>query len=318
MDEAGQTADAGRAAGQVGLEVGGAEPRWPPLPLAGWADTRATLHLWTQVVGKVRLALTPLVNHWWNVTLYPSARGLTTSPMPYRDGEVEIAFDLVDHQLAIARSDGRALRFPLRPMTVARFYRETLAALAALGVDVQLNPMPCELPDPIPLDRDTTHAAYDPDAAHRFWRVLLATARVLQSFRGGFVGKASPVHFFWGSFDLALTLFSGRRAPARPGADRITREAYSHEVVSFGFWPGGGPVADAAFYGYAAPEPDGFAAGLEGPPGARYEETLKEYVLDYEAVRAAPDPDEALLAFVAGVYARAVSLGRWDRAALER
>ncbi|WP_242392109.1 DUF5996 family protein [Anaeromyxobacter oryzisoli] len=314
------------ASGETGAEprrtevqAAGAEARWPPLPLAGWRDTCDTLHLWTQVVGKVRLALTPLENHWWNVPLYLTARGLTTSPMPVGDDVLEIAFDFVEHALRLDLSDGRERRVPLRPMTVAAFHRELMAALDELGCPVRIDSKPCEIPeaDKIRFEQDTVHAAYDAGAVHRFWRILLATRAVLQVFRGGFVGKASPIQFYWGSFDLALTFFSGRRAPPRPNAGPITREAYSHEVASFGWWPGTGDQ-DAAFYAYAAPEPAGFANGTVSPAAARYDPRFHEYLLDYEAVRTGGQPDDDLLAFFASTYARAATLGKWDRAALER
>jgi hypothetical protein len=274
--------------------------------------------MWTQVVGKIRLALTPLVNHWWNVPLYVTARGLTTSPMVHGGAGYEIVFDLLAERLEVLRSDGARREIRLEPKSVARFHREVMDALAALGADVRIRPVPVEVPDPVPFAEDERHAAFDADAARRCWRVLLSTAGVLERFRGRFLGKASPVHFFWGSFDLAMSLFSGRRAPPRPGADGITREAYSHEVMSFGFWPGGSGVDDAAFYGYAAPAPPGFAAAAVEPEGAAWHAGLGEFVLPYEAVRGAADPDRALLAFCTSVYEAGAELGRWDRAALER
>src|SRR5918997_3711330 len=227
--------------------------RWPSLPLGEWQDTYATLHMWTQVVGKIRLALTPLVNHWWNVPLYVSARGLNTSAMPYNDRTLEIEFDFIGHLLHIACSDGTTRTLPLEPRSVADFYREVLSLLRELGIEVKIWTTPVEVPDPVPFEQDTAHASYDPEYAQRFWRILSLSARVLEEFRARFVGKCSPVHFFWGSFDLAVTRFSGRTAPERPDADAITREAYSHEVISHGFWPGAGPLGKPAFYSYTAP-----------------------------------------------------------------
>ncbi|HTN52315.1 MAG TPA: DUF5996 family protein [Anaeromyxobacter sp.] len=288
---------------------------WPALPAAEWADTRATLHLWTQVVGKVRLALSPLMNHWWNVPLYLTARGLTTSAMFHGALGLEIRLDLLDHQLEVSTSDGTYGRLPLAPQTVAAFHARLMSLLGDLGAPVRIWTTPCELPDPIPFERDLVHEDYDREAVERFFRALLAADRVLGRFRAGFIGKASPVHFFWGSFDLAATLFSGRRAPERPGTDRITREAYSHEVFSAGFWPGDARE-DACFYAYAAPEPEGFA-GARVPAGA-YHQGLKEFVLPYEEVRTADDPEERLLAFLGAAYRAAADLGGWDRAALER
>ena len=290
---------------------------WPELPLARWKDTCATLHMWTQVVGKVRLASTPLVNHWWNVPLYPTARGLTTSLMFHGGTGFEIAFDLLDHQLEVTTSDGTFGAMPLVPQSVARFHARLMGMLRDLAIDVPIWTTPVEVPDPIPFEKDDVHASYDPEWAQRFWRVLLATSRVLGEFRARFIGKASPVHFFWGSFDLAVTLFSGRRAPEREGADRITREAYSHEVMSFGFWPGGAGVDDAAFYAYAAPEPAGFSAAAM-PPDTHYHRDLRLFVLPYAAVRADADPERRLLEFLDATYEAGTALGAWDRAALER
>ncbi len=267
---------------------------WPALPLADWADTLATLHMWTQVVGKIRLAQTPLVNQFWNVPLYVSARGLTTSAMPYEHRSFEIEFDFITHQLHVRCSDGAARQLPLVPRSVAAFYREVLGLLAELGINVKIWPVPVEIEHPIPFADDEQHASYDPAAAHRFWRALTLMTPVLEQFRAGFVGKCSPVHFFWGSFDLAVTRFSGRSAPVKPDADFITREAYSQEVISHGFWPGGNGQ-EAAFYAYCVPAPAGFAEAAVRPAAAYYSLELGEFLLPYEAVRTAPDPAEVLL-----------------------
>jgi hypothetical protein len=274
--------------------------------------------MWTQIVGKVRLALTPLVNHWWNVPLYIDARGLTTSSIPY-DGRVfEIRFDFIAHALVLQTSDGAVRSLPLEPRSVADFYRAVMEMLRATGIDVAIRTMPVEIPDPIPFDEDRVHASYDPDQAHRFWRALVTVGRVFGEFRSSYIGKCSPVQFFWGSFDLAVTRFSGRRAPARPGADAITREAYSHEVSSVGFWPGSGGVPDAAFYSYTTPEPAGFRARKIAPAEASYDAKLGEYLLMYDAVRRAQSPSAALLDFCKSTYAAGADLAHWDRAALER
>ncbi|MGB8476981.1 MAG: DUF5996 family protein [Candidatus Acidiferrum sp.] len=291
---------------------------WPELPLEAWKDTYATLHMWTQIVGKVRLALTPNTNHWWGVPLYVNAFGLTTSAIPYAGGNFEIQFDFIHHQLVIRTSNDAILALALAPRSVADFYREFMAALASLGIAVKIWKMPVEIPDPIAFDEDTKHAAYDPEYANRFWRVLVCCDAVFNEFRAGFIGKASPVHFFWGSFDLAVTRFSGRRAPAREGADSITREAYSHEVISAGFWPGGGEVKGAAFYTYAAPEPPGFARQPVQPAEAFYHPQLKEFILMYDDVRRSASPRETLLAFLQSTYEAAADLGKWNRKELER
>lgn len=291
---------------------------WPPLPLAEWAGTRDTLHMWTQIVGKVKLALCPPTNHWWHAALHVTPRGLTTGMVPYGERALELAFDLVDHALVATTSEGRVKVLPLLPRSVASFYEELMLALRMLDVEVRIWRMPVEVPDPIPFDEDNLHAAYDPAWANRFFRVLVQADAALRRFASGFQGKASPVHFFWGSFDLAYTRFSGRRAPERPGADRVTREAYSHEVMSFGFWPGGGAVEDAAFYAYAAPEPPGFAEAALEPPDARWEDRLREFVLPYAAVREADAPRTALLAFFRSAYDAGATRGGWDRAALDR
>jgi len=296
--------------------------RWPELPYAAWKDTRDTLHLWTQIVGKIRLMQTPWLNHSWHVVLYVTARGLTTSPIPYRERAFQIDFDFIDHVLRVRTSDGHFRKLLLAPMPVAQFYAELFAAMAELGLDVRITMMPCEIADCIPFDQDRTHAAYDRDYATRFWRVLLSSHKVLTRFRTGFVGKSSPVHFFWGSFDLAVTRFSGRRAPRHPGGvphlpDAVAREAYSHEVSSAGFWPGGGPVESAAFYSYAYPAPEGFASATVRPEQAFFSEELGEFILPYDAVRTASDPEGALMEFLQSTYEAAADLGHWDRAALE-
>ncbi len=294
----------------------------PALPFANWKDTLATLHMWTQIVGKVRLKLCPLVNHFWNVPFYLTARGMTTSAMPAQHGAVrgtvEVLFDFIDHRLFVETSDGRVASFALRAESVAEFYKRFMGALAELDVSVKIWTMPCEIPDPIRFERDNVHAAYDADSVHKFWRMLVWVDQVLKEFRAGFIGKASPVHFFWGSFDLAVTRFSGRRAPERPGADFITREAYSHEASSAGFWPGGGDIVGPAFYSYAAPEPSGFAEWKIRPAAAFYHPQLKEFLLMYDDVRTASDPKATLVDFLQSSYDAAAELGKWDRAALER
>jgi hypothetical protein len=295
---------------------------WPALPYQAWKDTYATLHLWTQIVGKIRLAQTPWLNHSWHVTLYVTPRGLTTSPVPYGGGAFQIDFDFIDHALLISSSDGRDRRLPLTAMPVADFHERLMAALVELGIRVKIHGSPNEIPDPIPFRADREHAAYDPDSAQRFWRVLVQADRVLKQFRTGFLGKVSPVHFFWGSFDLAVTRFSGRPAPLHPGGvlhlpDAITREAYSHEVSSAGFWPGGGAIDYPAFYSYAYPSPEGFAAVPVRPDAAFFHEALGEFVLPYDAVRRAAAPDETLLDFLQTTYEAAANTAGWDRAALE-
>lgn len=298
--------------------AGGAQETWPEVPLEEWKDTLATLHMWTQVVGKIRLAQTPLVNHWWNVPLYVTARGLTTSAVPYGARSFGIDFDFIEHELVITDSGGAVEKLALAPRTVAEFYREVRAALGRLDIEVKIWTTPVEIPDPIPFEQDTQHASYDPAYANRFWRALLQSAKVFEEFRARFVGKCSPVHFFWGSFDLAVTRFSGRRAPEREGADAITREAYSHEAISHGFWPGGGAVPGAAFYSYTAPEPPGIAARPVRPAPAFYSQELKEFLLMYDDVRAAESPTDALLEFMQSTYEAGADLAGWDRAALER
>lgn len=291
---------------------------WPPLPLADWQDTYATLHMWTQIVGKVRLALSPRVNHFWEVTLYVSARGLTTSPIPYEGGIFEIEFDFLEHRLVIRTNSGSSKAIPLEPMAVADFYRAFMEALQAAGIHVKIWTMPQEVPNPIAFDKDFTHASYDRDAVNRFWQILISVDTVFKEFRARFIGKDSPVHFFWGSFDLAVTRFSGRRAPAREGADPITREAYSHEVISAGFWPGSGEVKEAAFYAYAAPEPEGFSQGKVAPPQAFYQPQMREFLLMYDDVRGSSSPQQTLLAFLQSTYEAAANLGKWDRRSLEK
>jgi len=297
---------------------------WPELILEEWQDTLATLHMWTQIVGKIRLELTPLINHWWNVPLYVSARGLTTSPMTYENRIFEIEFDFIEHQLRINCSDGALTSLPLRPQTVADFYQELMRSLHDLGIDVKIWTMPVEVPAPysavreaIHFDQDQVHKSYDAEYANRFWRALVSIDDVFKQFRSRFIGKVSPVHFWWGSFDHAVTRFSGRTAPAREGADPITVEAYSHEVISHGFWPGGNGV-QAAFYAYAAPEPAGLGDAKAKPAEAFYSKDLLEFLLTYDAVRQSPSPAEALMDFCQSTYEAAADLAKWDRKALER
>jgi hypothetical protein len=299
------------------------DERWPELPYAAWKDTRDTLHLWTQVAGKIRLALTPWQNHSWHVALYVTVRGLTTSPIPWRDGSFQIDFDFIDHVLWVRTAGGHFRQIMLKPMSVAEFYEALMIALRELGIDVRIKTMPNEIADCIPFEQDTRHATYDADYANRFWRVLLATQDVFARFRTGFLGKTSPAHFFWGSFDLAVTRFSGRLAPRHPGGvphlpNSVAQEAYSHEVSSAGFWPGGGgPIDYAAFYSYAYPAPAGFAAAKVTPPQAFFSKELGEFLLPYDAVRTAPDPDAALMKFLQSTYDAAANLAKWDRKALE-
>jgi len=291
---------------------------WPELPLDAWQDSYATLHMWTQIVGKIRLALSPRVNHWWEVALYVNARGLTTSAIPYGEGIFEIQFDFIDHQLKIETSWNSRKILPLRAQSVASFYEEFMTALKALGIDVKIWSMPVEVPNPVRFELDTKHAAYDPEYVQRWWRILILCGHIFEEFRAGFVGKDSPVHFFWGSFDLCVTRFSGRRAPERLGADSITREAYSHEVISAGFWPGGGEVKGPAFYAYAAPEPAGFAEQKVRPAAASYHPQMKEFLLMYDDVRRAALPRQALLDFLQSTYEAGANLAGWDRKGLER
>lgn len=293
---------------------------WPSLPVAEWEATRDTLHMWSQVVGKVRMALAPPANHWWHTTLYLSPRGLTTSLIPYGRGGFEMEFDFRRHQLTLETSEGEARAVALEPKPVAQFHAETMEALRELGIAVEILPRPVEVVTAIPFPEDYEHAAYDADAAQRFWRLLLQANRVLSGFRGRFTGKVSPVHFFWGAFDLAVTRFSGRSAPTHPGgapncAAWVMEEAYSQEVSSAGYWPGGD--GEGLFYSYAYPEPDGFADFPIRPDGAFYSKELREFVLPYESVRTADDPDRALLEFLESSYEAAAELAGWDRAALE-
>jgi hypothetical protein len=291
---------------------------WPMLRLDSWKDTCATLHMWTQMVGKVRLRLTPLVNHWWNVPLYVTARGLTTSRIPYGERAFELYFDFIAHQLGLETSDGTVKTIPLAPRSVAEFYQEFMGMLRAAGIEVRIWRMPVEVPNPIAFDQDRVHASYDLASVEKFWRILLSVDAVFSQFRSGFIGKCSPVHFFWGSFDLAVTRFSGRRAPERSGADAITREAYSHEVSSVGFWPGSGDIKDAAFYSYLAPQPQEFKAARVRPDAAYYDKQLGEFLLMYEDVRQAESPSATLLDFCQTTYEAGASLGNWDRRALEK
>jgi uncharacterized protein DUF5996 len=294
---------------------------WPALPFAAWKDTCATLHMWMQIIGKIRLALAPWTNHSWHVTLYVTARGLTTSPIPYGHRVFEIRFDFVDHTLRILTADGKLEPIALEPRSVADFYRIVMAKMKDLGLRVNINTMPNEIADGIPFEQDEAHRAYDRDAAQRFWRALVQADRVFKEFRSRFAGKCSPVHFFWGSFDLAVTRFSGRPAPPHPGGiphlpDAVTREAYSQEVSSLGFWPGNEAMPEAIFYSYAYPEPPGFSTAKVAPAAGGYNAQFKEFVLPYEAVRTASDPDAALLQFAQSAYDAVASLAKWDREAL--
>ena len=294
------------------------EEAWPALPYAEWQDTCQTLHLWAQIVGKVRLTLSPHMNHWWEVPFYVNARGLTTSAIPYSGGIFEAEFDFTEHVLRIETSRQETELVDLKPRSVANFYSEVMATLKSLGIEVKIWTMPVEIPNPIRFDQDTKHASYDARYAERFWRILVTLEPIFQDFRGRFTGKSSPTHFFWGSFDLALTRFSGRRAPERGGADKVTREAYSHEVSSVGWWPGGAELGGPAFYSYAAPEPNGFRDHAVKPAPAWYDNRLKEFLLRYDDVRTAADPRAAVLDFCQTTYEAAAKLGNWDRAELER
>jgi Family of unknown function (DUF5996) len=302
--------------------VNDASNQWPPLPFAEWKDTAITLHMWTQIVGKIRLVLSPWTNHSWHVTLYITSRGLTTSPIPYGSYTFEILFDFIDHQLLIDKSDGARRTIPLKPQSVAEFYRAVMKTLGDLELPVTINTMPNEIENPIPFDQDQEHRSYDREYANRFWRVLVQSDRVFKKFRSRFCGKCSPVHFFWGSFDLAVTRFSGRPAPPHPGGvphlpDEITREAYSQEVSSLGLWPGNAAAPTPLFYSYAYPEPPGFTQAKIRPEAASYEAKLREFILPYDAVRTAEKPDEILLEFAQSAYDAASKLGKWDRDALE-
>jgi uncharacterized protein DUF5996 len=292
---------------------------WPSLPLAEWQETHDTLHMWMQMVGKTRLALAPKENHWWHVALYVSARGLTTTPIPYRSGAFEIELDFLDHRLRVTTTDGAMRALVLRPQTVADFYQEYTALLDDLGIVVRLWPVPVEIDAPIPFLEDRRHASYDAGHAQRFFGMLLQADRILKQFKGRFLGKCSPAHFFWGAYDLALTRFSGRRAP-EPKRDEwwVLREAMSHEEISVGFWPGSGTVAEPAFYAYVRPEPAGLAARAIRPKAAYYSRELADFILPYEAARAASSPDEAVLEFYQSVYDAGADLANWDRAALDR
>ncbi|MFY9550878.1 MAG: DUF5996 family protein [Thermoanaerobaculia bacterium] len=296
---------------------------WPSLPLEAWSDTLATLHMWAQIVGKVRLRQTPWINHSWHVTLYVTPRGLTTSPIPHGTRAFSIDFDFIAHELAVRSSDGGAAGFALEPQSVASFYRRLNQELEKLELRVRIYPRPNEVPDAIRFDQDEIHHSYDREYANRFWRILVETERVLTSFRARFIGKCSPIHFFWGAADLAVTRFSGRKAPEHPGGipnlpDWVAREAYSHEVASVGFWAGGGAIPYPAFYAYAYPEPAGFAQASVGPGAAFYSSDLREFILPYDTVRQSSNPDDALLTFAQTTYEAAANLGKWERASLER
>jgi hypothetical protein len=288
---------------------------WPPLPLNEWQDTYRTLHMWTQIVGKIRMALCPPLNHWWNVTLYVSSRGLTTGPMPYGAGIFEIEFDFLKHRLTIHSSDGAKAKRPLRAESVAEFYSGLMESLGSLGIKVSIDLKPQEVQDAVPFDKDHANCSYDAERAQKFWRILVSISRVFERFRSGFIGKCSPVHFFWGSFDLACSRYSGRLAPARKGV--ISGPAYSHEVCSAGFWPGGGAVPGPAFYAYAVPRPPGFENEPVRPAAASWNAQLSEFILMYDDVRRSESPEEALYEFLASTYDAAARLGNWSRATLE-
>jgi hypothetical protein len=303
--------------------TGSPPEQWPSLPLEAWSETYAAVHLWTQILGKIRLAQSPWLNHSWHVTLYVTARGLSTSPIPHGSRTFQIDLDFVDHQLTIQSSDGRRSAFPLRAESVAAFYERVTGELRKLDLRVRISKKPNEIADPIRFDRDDAHRGYDPEYANRFWRALVQADRVFKRFRARFIGKCSPVHFFWGAPDLAVTRFSGRRAPEHPGGvpnlpDWVTREAYSHEVSSCGFWPGSGATPYPAFYAYAYPEPNGFPGAPVKPDGAFYSQELREFLLPYDRVRESDSPDATLLEFLQTTYEAAATLGRWDRIALER
>ena len=295
---------------------------WPALPLEAWRATYGTLHMCSQIVGKVRLTLTPLVNHWWNVPLYVTSRGLGTGAMPCGDRDIDVLFDFVDHNLIISSTDGQRKELPLIARPVAEFYREVMDSLKAIGADVHIWPTPVEVSDPIPFPQDQTHSSYDPEYAGRLFRILVQTDQVFQLFRSRFIGKCSPVHFFWGSFDLAVTRFSGRRAPEKPGADRINREAYSHECISHGFWPGGSwfgnEVSSPVFYSYTAPEPPGLRERPIRPASARFDPQLSEFILPYDELRKASSPREALMDFLQSTYEAGAECASWNRTELER
>jgi hypothetical protein len=296
---------------------------WPDLPLAEWADTCATLHLWTQVVGKIRLAHAPLINHWWQVPLYVTSRGLTTSPIAYGSRSFQLDFDFLGHNLIIQTSDGPTAKIALAPRSVADFYAEVMSRLGEFGLETRIWTMPVEIPDAVPFDQDRDHASYDPEYAQRFWRILVQAERVCTLFRSRFLGKVSPVHFFWGSFDLAVSRFSGRAAPTLTSNSPnlgawVMQEAYSHEVSSCGLWPGNGGFGQAAFYSYAYPEPPGFSEAPVHPDAAHYDPDLGQFILPYDAVRRASSPDDDLIDFLQTTYGAAADLAHWDRGALER
>ena len=294
-----------------------AQERWPALPYHAWTDTYATLHMWTQIVGKVAVALAAPVNHSWGIAFHLTGRGFRTAVLPHGDRSFNIAFDFIDHRIVIETSDGDRRVLPLAPRSVAQFYAELMTTLASMRLPVRIWSMPVEIPDPIPFEQDHGHHAYDPEYAHRLWRILVQVHQVFTERRSDFIGKCSPVHFFWGAFDLAVTRFSGRPAPAREGP-AFMREAYSHEVISHGFWPGSGPLLEPAFYAYAVPEPEGLKTARVRPEGAYYHAELNEFILPYEAVRTAPSPEAAIAEFVDSTYAAAATLGGWERGALER
>jgi Family of unknown function (DUF5996) len=303
------------------MKKGAFAEQWPPLPLEDWKGTCETLHMWTQIIGKVKLALNPYMNHWWQVPLYVTERGLTTGPIPFperRGSFFEVLFDFIDHNMLISTSDDTSKALPLIPRSVASFYRECMTALRVLGIEVTINTLPSEVQNPICFDQDEVHAAYDPIFAQRFWRILLETTLVMQHYRSFFLGKSSPIHFFWGSFDLALTFFSGRRAPQRPGADRITREAYSHEVISCGFWPGDDRFPAPAFYSYTAPAPPHPGTASILPATAFYNAQLGEFLLRYDDMRGTDQPEQALLDFYRSTYEIGANLAHWDRESLEK
>ncbi len=305
------------------VRIDGESSSWPPLPYEEWKDTQSTLHLWTQMVGKIRLVQTQWTNHSWHVPLYVTARGLTTSPIPYGSRTFEIAFDFLDHQLRVQTGEGAVESLQLAPRTVADFYGELFGRLKALGLDISIRTVPNEIPDAIPFELDREHGTYSAEHAGRFWQALVHADRVLKSFRARFVGKSSPVHFFWGGFELAVTRFSGRPAPQHPGGvpnlpDWVAREAYSHEVSSCGFWPGGAAMPEPVFYAYAYPEPEGFKTATLRPATARYDASLGEFLLPYDAVRRSSAPDATLLEFLQDSYEAAADRGAWDRSALER
>jgi hypothetical protein len=295
-----------------------AESLWPDLLVGNWKDTYDTLHMWTQIVGKIRLKLEPYVNHWWEVTLYVTPRGLTTGPIPYRNRSFDLNFDFLNHTFAIGTSEGQIRTMKLRPRAVADFYEELMEILESFAIQVVIDPIPSEVPNPIACHEDYIHASYDRVAVEKFWKNLSQADRVMKKFRGGFLGKCSPVQFYWGSFDLSCTRFSGRRAPERPEADHITRLAYSHEVISCGFWPGGGNIEAPAFYAYAAPEPQGYAGGAVRPASAFYNSPTKNFILMVDKVRKSENPDQMILEFFQSTYNLGADLGKWDREALER